>query len=77
MLESFNAADAETNEPVMQPKVNDTPEEEDEFENSEEVRQMFNEYVSALSGDNKEREMIEEEISEEDLDSLPISNTKH
>ena len=77
MLESFNAADSETNEPVMQPKIDDTPEKEDEFENSEEIRQMFNKYVSALSGDNKEREMIEEEISEEDLDSLPISNTKH
>jgi len=77
MLESFNAADAETNEPVMQPKTNDTEEEDDEFGNSAEIKQMFNKYVSALSGDNKEREMIEEEISEEDLDSLPISNTKH
>ena len=77
MLESFNAADAETNEPVMQPKIDDTPEKEDEFENSEEIRQMFNKYVSALSGDNKEREMIEEEISEEELDSIPCSTTKH
>ena len=37
----------------------------------------FNEYVSTLSGQNKERELVQEEISEEDLDSLPISNTKH
>ena len=59
------------------PKINDTPEEEDEFENSEEVREMFKEYVTALSGDNKEREMIEEEISEEELDSIPCSTTKH
>ena len=78
MLSSYSEADANTNEPIIQPKTYDTSEEEeDEFGNSEEIRQMFNKYVSALSGDNKEREMIEEEISEEDLDSLPISNTKH
>ena len=47
------------------------------IENSEEVREMFKEYVTALSGDNKEKEIVQEEISEEDLDSLPISNTKH
>jgi hypothetical protein len=77
MLSSYSEADAHTNEPIMQPKINDTPEEEDEFGNSEEIRQMFNKYVSALSGDNKEREMIEEEISEEELDSIPCSTTKH
>jgi len=77
MLSSYSEADAETNEPVMQPKIDDTPEKEDEFENSEEVREMFKEYVTALSGDNKEKEIVQEEISEEDLDSLPISNTKH
>ena len=38
---------------------------------------MFKEYVTALSGDNKEREMVEEEISEEEFDSLPCSDTKH
>ena len=42
-----------------------------------EMREMFNEYVSALSGQNKEKEIVKEEMSEEDLDSLPISNTKH
>ena len=77
MLSSYSEADAHTNEPIMQPKINDTPEEEDEFENSEEVREMFKEYVTALSGDNKEKEIVQEEISEEDLDSLPISTTKH
>ena len=51
--------------------------EEDEFENTEQVRKMFKEYVTALSGDNKEREMVEEEISEEEFDSLPCSDTKH
>tara|TARA_Y100000768_G_C23464600_1_gene445262 strand:- start:39 stop:533 length:495 start_codon:yes stop_codon:yes gene_type:complete len=70
MLNSYSEADAESNQPVVQPK-------EEEFEDSEEMREMFNEYVSALSGQNKEKEIVKEEISEEDLDSLPISNTKH
>ena len=78
MLSSYSEADANTNEPIIQPKTYDTSEEEeDEFGNSEEIRQMFNKYVSALSGDNKEREMVEEEISEEEFDSLPCSDTKH
>ena len=75
MLNSFSAADAEANDPVVQ-KVQEE-DEEDEFEDTEAVREMFNEYVSTLSGQNKERELVQEEISEEDLDSLPISNTKH
>ena len=70
MLNSYNEADAESNQPIVQPR-------EEEFENSEEIREMFNEYVSTLSGQNKEKEIVQEEISEEDLDSLPISNTKH
>ena len=70
MLNSYSEADAESNQPIVQPK-------EEEFEDSEEMREMFNEYVSTLSGQNKEKEIVKEEISEEDLDSLPISNTKH
>jgi len=77
MLESFNEADSTSNEPVIQPKYNKDIPEEDEFENTEQVRKMFKEYVTALSGDNKEREMVEEEISEEEFDSLPCSDTKH
>ena len=42
MLESFNAADAEKNEPIIQPKEQEAYEEQDEFENTEEVRKMFN-----------------------------------
>ena len=37
---------------------------------------MFNHYVSTLSN-NKEKELVQEEMSEEELDSLPISDTKH
>ena len=77
MLNSYSAADAETNEPIVQPAVSEDMPEADEFENSDEIKKIFKEYVSALSGQNKEKEMVQEEISEEDLDSLPISNTKH
>ena len=36
------------------------------------------EYVTALSSNNKEKEMVQEEISEEDLDNMITSNdTKH
>ena len=75
MLNSYSAADAEANEPIVQRTREE--DEVDEFEDTEAVREMFNEYVSTLSGQNKERELVQEEISEEDLDSLPISNTKH
>jgi len=75
MLNSYSAADAEANEPIVQRTRED---EEDEFEDTETVREMFNEYVTALSGDNKEKELVQEEISEEDLDNMISSNdTKH
>jgi len=77
MLDSYSAADAETNGPIMQPKKEDIYEEEDEFENTEEVRKMFNGYVSALSGQNKEKELVKEEITEEELNDIPCSITKH
>jgi len=76
MLDSYSAADAETNGPIMQPKKEDIYE-EDELDNSEEVRQMFNGYVSALSGQNKEKELVKEEITEEELNDIPCSTTKH
>ena len=78
MLESFNAADSEANEPIIQPKTDNIPEEVDEFEDTETVRQMFKEYVAALSGQNKEKEIVREEVSEEDLDSMiSTEDTKH
>ena len=75
MLNSFSAADSDANEPIIQPSTRE--DEEDELDNSEEVRQMFKEYVTALSGNNKEKEMVQEEISEEELDDIPCSTTKH
>ena len=78
MLESFNAADSVANEPIIQPKTDNTQEEVDEFEDTETVRQMFKEYVAALSGQNKEKEIVREEVSEEDLDSMiSTEDTKH
>ena len=77
MLESFNAADATQNEPVIQSKKEQIYEDEDELDNSEEVRQMFKEYISALTGQNKEKELVSEELTEEELDSLPCDPTKH
>ena len=78
MLQSYSDADTVGNEPVIQPKfTKDTPE-EDEFENTEEVRKMFKEYISALTGDKAKLEEDKiEELSDEELDSLPCSNTKH
>ena len=77
MLESFNEVDANSNEPIVQPRFNNEVSEEQEEQASEEVKEMFNRYISALSGDNKEREMIEDDLSEEEFDSLPCSDTKH
>ena len=75
MLNSYSAADAEANEPIVQRVQGE--DEVDEFEDTEAVREMFNEYVSALSN-NKERGMVQEEISEEELDNMITSNdTKH
>mgnify|MGYP006101450207 FL=1 len=76
MLNSFSAADSDANEPIIQPSTREE-DEEDELDNSEEVRQMFKEYVTALSSNNKEKEMVQEEISEEELDDIPCSTTKH
>ena len=76
MLNSFSAADADANEPIIQPSTREE-DEDDELDNSEEVRQMFKEYVTALSSNNKEKEMVQEEISEEELDDIPCSTTKH
>ena len=76
MLQSFSEADAEQNEPLIQRKVND--DEEDELDNSEEVKALFKQYISALAGDKSESEEDKiEELSDEELDSIPCSTTKH
>ena len=80
MLQSFSEADTIQNEPVVQPKFSEDAEEQDEFENTEEVRKMFKEYISALTNPSDKvisKEDKIEELSDEELDSLPCSNTKH
>ena len=79
MLENINAADEHSPDPqvTVKPKFNEEVSEEQEEQASEEVKEMFNRYISALSGDNKEREMVEDDLSEEEFDSLPCSDTKH
>ena len=37
---------------------------------------MFKEYISALTGDTKKEDPLEE-LTEEELDSMPCSDTKH
>jgi hypothetical protein len=77
MLQSFSEADAEQNEPLIQRKVNDD-DDEDELDNSEEVKALFKQYISALAGDKSELEEDKiEELSDEELDSIPCSTTKH
>lgn len=76
MLNSYSEADAVTNvqpTPESLERV-DEYEQEQEEPSPEEVRKLFNEYVERvrqIERDNKEV------VSEEELDSLPISETKH
>ena len=76
MLNSYSEADAVTN-------VQPTPEalerleeyeQEQEEPSSEEVRKLFNEYVERVRQVERDNKDV---ISEEELDSLPISETKH
>ena len=76
MLNSYSEADAVTNvqpTPEALERVEEYEQEQEE-PSSEEVRKLFNEYgerVRQVERDNKDV------ISEEELDSLPISETKH
>ena len=76
MLNSYSEADAVTNvqpTPEALERVEEYEQEQEE-PSSEEVRKLFNEYVERvrqIERDNKEV------VSEEELDSLPISETKH
>ena len=76
MLNSYSEADSSTNiQPVREEESKMMEQEET---SDEQVRQMFNEYISALSNrKTTEIELEKEDISEEELDSLPISDTKH
>ena len=73
MLESFNEADATSNQPVIQPKsMIKMYQKKMNLKIQKKYERCSKEYVTALSGDNKEREMVEEEISEEEFDSYTL-----
>ena len=76
MLNSYSEADAVTNvqpTPEALERV-DEYEQEQEEPSSEEVRKLFNEYVERVRQVERDNKDV---ISEEELDSLPISETKH
>jgi len=56
----------------------DVSDEEHEMANDE-VRELFNQYVEKLTESGRQSKLIEEdkELSDEDLDTLPCSDTKH
>ena len=76
MLNSYSEADAVTNvqpTPESLERV-DEYEQEQEEPSPEEVRKLFNEYVERVRQIERDNKDV---ISEEELDSLPISETKH
>ena len=76
MLNSYSEADAVTNvqpTPEALERVEEYEQEQEE-PSSEEVRKLFNEYVERVRQVERDNKYV---ISEEELDSLPISETKH
>ena len=76
MLNSYSEADAVTNvqpTPEALERVEEYEQEQEE-PSSEEVRKLFNEYVERVRQVERDNKDV---VSEEELDSLPISETKH
>ena len=76
MLNSYSEADAVTNvqpTPEALERVDDYEQEQEE-PSPEEVRKLFNEYVERVRQVERDNKEV---VSEEELDSLPISETKH
>ena len=76
MLNSYSEADAVTNvqpTPEALERVEEYEQEQEE-PSSEEVRKLFNEYVERVRQVETNNKDV---VSEEELDSLPISETKH
>jgi len=76
MLNSYSEADAVTNVQPTPEALERVEEYEQEHEepSSEEVRKLFNEYVERVRQVETNNKDV---VSEEELDSLPISETKH
>ena len=76
MLNSYSEADAVTNvqpTPEALERVEEYEQEQEE-PSSEEVRKLFNEYVERVRQEERDNKEV---VSEEELDILPISETKH
>tara|TARA_B100000795_G_C22677074_1_gene390225 strand:+ start:93 stop:617 length:525 start_codon:yes stop_codon:yes gene_type:complete len=80
MVSTYTEAEAEMVdkdfEPSIQPRFTEDATLEEQEESTEEVKELFKKYISALTNINEEDDPIEE-LSEEQLDSLPCSGTKH
>tara|TARA_X000001036_G_scaffold135415_1_gene128253 strand:+ start:132 stop:374 length:243 start_codon:yes stop_codon:yes gene_type:complete len=80
MVSTYNEAEAEMEgkdfEPSIQPKFDENVDEEDKEIATEEVKRLFKQYISALTNDNKSDDPLED-LTEEEMDSLPCSSTKH
>ena len=79
MVDTIGNADSSLAEDVrIQNYGQDVSDEEHEMAN-EEVRELFNQYIEKLTEGGKNTEVIEKdkELSDEELDTLPCSDTKH
>ena len=80
MLSSYNEAEAEMVgkdfEPSIQPSFPEDVDEEDREIATEEVKRLFKQYISALTNIDKGDDPLKE-LTEEEMDSLPCSGTKH
>ena len=79
MVDTIGNADSSLAEDVrIQNYGQDVTDEEHEMANDE-VRELFNQYVEKLTESGRQSKLIEEdkELSDEELDTLPCSDTKH
>ena len=78
MVDTYNEAEAQMESkdmtPSIQPRFTEDVAIEDQEQATEEVRKLFKQYISALTNDSKSEE---EDLTEEELDSMPCSDTKH
>ena len=78
MVDSIGNADSSMNEDVKI-STNFDLSEEDNNMNNDEVKELFEQYIEKLTESGKPRVSIDEdkELSDEELDTLPCSDTKH
>ena len=78
MVDTYNEAEANMEgkemTPSIQPRFTEDVAIEDQEETTEEVKRLFKQYISALTNNGESKE---EDLTEEELDSLPCSDTKH